>query len=385
MGNELRHCEVCGADHNGKCLCGSRWDPALRAPKTKTFGAAVVLGEFATHSAEWHAARGLGASSLAVLACHAIADNNPEFPRPSRSVWEIWAEAIGERTERSRSEDNERAMRLGNDLEPIILREYALKWGGNVTPYKASLRHPEHEWMTCNLDGVEWNGETPVALLECKRYHPSQLKHWDDDGVPLVIQAQSIAQQECTGVHAGWVVGLFANKLKRWPVVYDKADAEWMVEVGARFWHDHVLTRTPPEIDASQACADWILRKWSKGSGKTVDLDAEAGEWAERYAAASKAERAAEKERKEAGNQLLEIMGPAKKGLWDGGSVSRTRPYYFDREAFQADHPDIYEEFRNFEFDEREFREFHPHLYETYKTIPGKGSVRVYPKKTKTK
>lgn len=187
-----------------------------------------------------------------------------------RGPFAVWADKTGE-IETIES----LPMRRGRRLEALIIEEYGEQTGRAVTPWPRFklLRHPTIAFIAATLDAttIAEAGEIP---LEAKSALGSPAA-WGDEP-PLAYQCQAQLQGQCFGSPLMAIAGLVGpGPLKTYDLDRDDAFFEALVPALERFmWH--VRNRVPPEADGKAGTTDAIKRLWSRQSGETVALDAEA-------------------------------------------------------------------------------------------------------------
>jgi putative phage-type endonuclease len=204
---------------------------------------------------EWLAKRrsGIGGSDIAAIL--------------GLSTWKtavgVWLDKTGQSTEDAVG--NSEAAYFGTLFEGEIAREYSKRTGNAVQRVNRILRHPEHEWAIGNIDRaivspgsrvrVADDGGTLLGasgLLEVKTASAYKSGDWgregDDDAVPVHYQAQVMWYMAITGRAWADVAALIGGQrmvIRR--IHRDDETIAAMLERAHEFWHQHVLTRKPPE------------------------------------------------------------------------------------------------------------------------------------------
>lgn len=220
-----------------------------------------------------------------------------------------------------------RAMRMGNAAEAVIADDVAEKY---------SLRCIAGDTIRCN-DILPWVLATPdrfviddrarwIGVVECKLVGWRMVHHWiSDDGE--VVFPDSLAVQ-CT-----WQMGTTKTKrayvgalLGGWGeddfhhTTIELNEKLWggLLEIGDRFWKDHVLARVPPTPDGSERAREVLERIYPTiKRPMLLPADAEAADLMRRYIEARDRESAAKEEKGTIGNLLRSKVGDAQ-GLRDG-------------------------------------------------------------------
>ena len=229
----------------------------------------------------------------------------------------------------------EQLTKWGSLLEPVVREEYQSVTGRTVhyDGAYAVAHHPDLPWMTCTLDGrIE-----PDAVYEGKTAIAYSRSNWDD-GVPLPYQVQVQHQLFVTGRQWGSVACLIGGNDFRYYDIPRNDDFinEVMLPKLDEFWH-RVQTKTPPDIDGSEATREATRRLDPYDDGATTEfLDIE-WETVERWKdlKAKIKQLTDEKERLQA--EIEYAMGGYTFALLPDGSMlsykTQTRPSYQVKES----------------------------------------------------
>jgi putative phage-type endonuclease len=202
---------------------------------------------------------------------------------PWKTAVDIWLDKTGQQAEEVIGDPE--AMRWGSLLEDIIAREYSERTEHSLQRVNRILRHPAHEWVIGNIDRavvadgsrvrVADDGGTLLGaqgLLEVKTASAYKAGDWgrdgDDDAVPVHYQAQVMWYLGITGLQWADVAALIGGQrmiVRR--IERDDETIAAMLERAHEFWHQHVLTRRPPE----PATAKDVERLFPADNGETVE------------------------------------------------------------------------------------------------------------------
>ncbi|CRK56954.1 phage-related protein [Alloactinosynnema sp. L-07] len=205
--------------------------PSWRCPAGKT-----VLPAKAPH-ALWLARRreGLGASDAATVG--------------GSSPWSDLTTLFAEKVHGFTTPDSDR-MRVGRDLEPYVLSRFR-EATGLRTRRIGMLASREHPWMLASLDALSDDG----GLVEAKTTTSNFAFEWEDphgqESVPDHYLLQVQWQLKVSGRSHAWIACLFLDTRE---FIYrrverDDALIELLVQMGADFWHHHVLPQVAPPLD----------------------------------------------------------------------------------------------------------------------------------------
>ena len=253
-----------------------------------------------------------------------------------KSPYELWLEKRGEAPE---AEDTE-PMFWGRTLEPVIRQRYANETGKVVEVPGKILVHPKHPWMIANVDGII-PGE---RVLEVKTARTAE--GWGEEGTDEVPQAYLIQVQHylaVTGLPVADVAVLIGGQdYRTYEVPADDEAQEMIIEREVVFW-ERVKHGPAPEPTTFKA----LQAKFGSASREArVQADAECLEaytaLLEIKALKAQEERLKTVIMKKLGAADTLVEGDRVLVTWKAGKPSRR----FDAKAFQADHPDLYEQYR---------------------------------------
>jgi len=191
------------------------------------------------------------------------------YQAPSE-LWEV------KRGEVARFQGNEQT-EWGQDVEPAVRAWYVRRAGEAVYVPPISLLHPEHPWLRATPDGIVLvdADADPAARsnwrrgFEAKKAGGRVAHYWGEPGtdeVPLWYLVQCQAGMAVTGLDRWDLAASIAGEP---PEVYvvrrDDALIDLMLEAGREFL-DRVARGVPPEVDGTEAYADFIARRhpWSR-------------------------------------------------------------------------------------------------------------------------
>lgn len=239
--------------------------------------------------------QGIGASEIA-----AVVGVNPW-----KTPFDVFLDKMGqvERTETDRT-------RMGHRMEPVIADEFASR-ANRVLELCDTLVHPRFSWAVATPDRRVVGAR---ELVECKWVGPRLASHWgtDDDGVPEYVLTQCQWQLEVADADVCFVAALVGEEFRVYQVTRDTELAGLLLEQAERFWTDHVLTKTPPEITASPAARRYLESKYAKAGEAVLDPTPEADRLVHDYLEASRLEREAVAAKELAANGLRALIGDAR-------------------------------------------------------------------------
>jgi putative phage-type endonuclease len=184
--------------------------------------------------------KGLGGSDMAAVAGLS----------PYGSPWSVYWDKVNVVLDDGQSE----AALWGTLNEGTIADEWARRAGRTVIKPQ-TLVIPGEEWMRGNPDGLV-AGPAGAEVLEVKTAGEwAWATQWDGGHVvPAWYEAQCQWYMRLAGArraHLAVLVG--GNRLETLHVERNDRAIELLVDLGRRFWHDHVLAGVAPPPDASRA------------------------------------------------------------------------------------------------------------------------------------
>jgi putative phage-type endonuclease len=189
------------------------------------------------------------------------------------SQWEsrvgLWAHKLGLIPPREPT----MPMILGQELEPLIARLYTEQTGIKVRRATQLRQHPEHAFMLASLDRRA--GRKPIELKFSQR--GDGYGEPGTDEVPDDVLVQVLHQLAVVDEPEGEVALLRPSRdeLAIYVIRRDSSAEAAMIEEEAVFW-DHVLTRTEPPIDGSEATHRALAAIYPRDNGEAIEADQDA-------------------------------------------------------------------------------------------------------------
>jgi putative phage-type endonuclease len=216
------------------------------------------------HTPEWLEARenGIGASQAAA------AIGLSEWQSPIG----LWAEKLGLVPP---IEENV-SMRIGSALEPLIAQMYTEATGVKIRRANNLRQHAEHPFMLASLDRRA--GRKPIEL----KFSARAVGYGEPgtDEVPDDVLVQVLHQLAVLDEPEGDVALLKpgADDVLIYPITRTPEAEAAIVERETVFW-DHVVTRTEPPVDGSEATRRALTAMYPRGADElVVDADGETAE-----------------------------------------------------------------------------------------------------------
>lgn len=243
---------------------------------------------------EWLEARrkGLGASDMSTIA----------GVNRFSSLYELWLDKTG----RAGELEPTMVMRMGNMLEPVVRQLFTEESAVGVKAC-GLLRSKLWPWLQYTPDGITTDG----GLFEAKTTNWRMADEWADGQVADHAEIQVQAGMAVTGIKHAWVAALIDGR----EFVYQRVERDddliaGLVEMGSRFWTDHVLADVAPPItgQALEALKDEYAVVERDREIVTAD---QAHPFVDAYRAAHEAEKAAKADKDTAAANLRKLLGDA--------------------------------------------------------------------------
>lgn len=233
---------------------------------------------------------------------------------PWRGPHDVWLEKTG----RAKPREENELMEWGRYVEPAIVSLWRRRTGRTgrqvrfTGRHQRTIQHPDHPLLSATPDGLV----DPDATLEVKSYGYRLEHHWGEpgtDAVPDYYLTQVTLAMACTGRKRAYVVAEHERQVDEYIVEYDHELAEALADRCEQFWHDHVVTDTPPPVDHSDRCRLFLQQYYPRPIGNKVMMSAssETDEIARHLFAAEQAEAAAQQDKQLAQNRLKDRIGDA--------------------------------------------------------------------------
>jgi putative phage-type endonuclease len=180
-----------------------------------------------------------------------------------RSAFDVYADKLGLKPEQP---DNE-AMRQGRDLEDYVAQRFMEATGKKVRRRNAILQHPEHTFMTANIDrwvvgeNAGFEAKTTSVLNRCK---------FSQGEFPPNYYVQCMHYMAVTGAERWYLAVLVLNKAFHvFTIERDEAEIQALIEAEKHFWENHVLKQIPPAPDGSEATTEVIKQLFPEAKERT--------------------------------------------------------------------------------------------------------------------
>ena len=213
--------------------------PVNKLPFTELLDA-VLLGDFANGSQEWHDLRNepgvVGGSDIGAIA--------------GLSTWESaitkWAKKTGQIPDEVTPN---MSMKLGTILESPILNLFADEHPELTIWETGTWANKEHLWARSNPDGIYQTEDGQLGIIEVK----FSRDYWS--GVPQAYRAQVLWYMRVFGIKQAKLVALAGSSYMEFDIEWDEFEAQTLWDAAVRF---------------RQACLDMKMPYWD-GSNSTLE------------------------------------------------------------------------------------------------------------------
>lgn len=274
----------------------------------EVLGTARLVGKYENQSPEWHAqrAKGIGGSDAGVLAGLS----------PWQSPYTWVAKRLGKIED---TFEQSEAMFWGTTLESVIVDIWKQQHTDLLLyPDAGSWQNLERDWQLANPDAIYKRGDT-YGIVEVKtaRYEDG----WDEktNTIPLHYKAQVLWYLQTFGFKHAYVVVLFAgSKLRTFEVDYNEFEADLNLDAVKQV-KQFLDAGTMPDFSAPFNSTLQTVRE----QHPDIDPDGkeELGDLYIHYANAVSDEARAVEHANHLKARVLDAMGNAKAGLYDGEVV----------------------------------------------------------------
>lgn len=261
---------------------------------------------------------------------------------PYRSALEVYLDKIGAPGPDVDSD----AAQWGNRLEAVVAEHFADETGFEILPGQPMVWHPAQPFMFANVDRLlrEPGADHPCALLEVKTTGAHLADRWTD-GPPDRVLVQVHHYLACTGLARAFVAVLIGGQhFEQFEVERDDELVANLIEVEREFWA-RVERREPPAPDASESASRALQRLYADFEKDTeIDLPIEASSLLDALRETKRVAAEMKDEDRRLSNALKALLGEAHIGVLDGRKAvtwSRWTQKRLDRDALEADHPDL--------------------------------------------
>ncbi len=259
-----------------------------------------------------------------------------------KSPLELWLDKTGQIPFGEAGE----AAYWGTQLEPFVKREFTKRTGIEIREVKQLLQSEEHPFMLATLDGVCYDPNFGECVFEAKTASVYKAQEWENT-IPDEYMLQIQHYMAVTGYPATYIAVLIGGNSFKWKLIErDEELISMLIELESKFW-EKVKNGTPPPVDGSDACADFLAKKFSESTKTEIQLPEKAAEIILQYETVSNQISKLTEQKTVAENKLKEMLGNNEIGTigdirvaWK--SVSQER---LNSKLLKTERPEIYSEY----------------------------------------
>lgn len=201
---------------------------------------------------EWRAARSTFVGGSEVAALMGLS--------PWADAWKVWGQKTGLVPP---LEDNQK-LRLGRRMEKVIADEYELLTGRKVRRVENTIyRHPLFAALGASPDCLCIDEERGVEFKNVGQY---AMEGWGPEGsdeIPTHYLIQVQTYLEVLNLPVWDVAAMMAGQeVRLYTVERNTTLGGEIRRTVETFWNDHIVTGTPPPVDASETAGLWVKNKF---------------------------------------------------------------------------------------------------------------------------
>lgn len=162
----------------------------------------------------------------------------------------------------------------GHTLEPVIRNEFAkIHKEFEVMEFNKTMKKGV---FTANVDGIIFNEDGELGILEIKTANAFAGKAWGDE-VPHAYYAQTLHYMYVTGAKFAYIAVLIGgSEYKEYKVERDEASIDFMVAKGENFWYNYYLKDIIPPADGTDAYSKYQAELLEKSENEIIlDIESE--------------------------------------------------------------------------------------------------------------
>lgn len=237
--------------------------------------------------------------------------------------------------------EQEEAMEMGLELEPVIASRYAKATGAKIArDNKFRIFQKEgYDFLGASLDRIATMPNGERRIVEIKTVVSNAYNNWEDE-VPQTYYAQVQAQMCISGIHAAdFAILIDGRRNKRIEVPYDPVFIDIALPRLKAFWEGHIIPEIPPAKTVKRFADSLVL-------DATLEISPEEYGLCEKANEIKAAKSSIEKQYKLITDQIRMIVGENSAIVYQGDTIATWKrdksSLEFDEESFKADHPELF-------------------------------------------
>lgn len=265
------------------------------------------------------------------------------------SQWKTPLDVYRDKTGEAEEQEESEAMRWGALLEGLVAEEFARRQNVKVQRRNQLYRDSEYPFLIANIDRHIVGSKD---ILECKTTSGWNRNQWGEEGtdqVPFPYLCQVQHYMMVLDRQRAWIAVLIDGRDFR---IYCVDRNEKLIGIirdrCRKFWNEHVLAGVPPEPTTKQ---DIETLYKAGGHEGIVTAAPDVEEEARSLAGLKQQKKELDKEIEAHENEIKKAIGEAAELVRasDGKTIATwksTTSKRFDGKAFEADYPDLYEQYK---------------------------------------
>lgn len=261
-----------------------------------------------------------------------------------KSALELWMEKLGYKEYDEVGE----AAYWGTTLEHIVRKEFMKRSGLQVDTINLMLKHPEHEFMLANIDGIVTDHEGRKCIFEAKTASAYKLDQWKDDEIPESYMLQIQHYMAVTGYERTYIAVLIGGNTFKYTVVdKDEELISMIMQIEKQFW-DCVTSDIAPEVDGSESCTNMLNNLYaSSKKGNSIILPDEAQTIIEEYNKNKEQESYYTEKKNECVNKLKSLIEENEVAKINNSTITwkSSTSERIDTKKLKGEQPEIYNKY----------------------------------------
>lgn len=274
-------------------------------------------------------------------------------------------------------------MEWGNRAEPIIFkkfRENHPEW--RIQKSYFMWKHPVHEFMLANVDGLIFDPQRGWGVLEIKNVGEFLKDEWGEVEAPehYVIQLQHYL--EVLGLNWGYFAILIGgNTYKEFYVERNNELIDALISIEKDFWFNHVLKGVPPLPDGSDSAEEILGMIYPASSAlpmeEVLELESSTIDLINEFDEIKDQIKELEKRKKEI-SQLIQVqVGDYQSAVCQDRKITYKASRSFNEEELKKSEPEIYKNYSKSVLDKNRFKKDLPKVYDKFMLPTDKRSLTI--------
>jgi|GEM_PF-2379538 len=228
---------------------------------------------------------------------------------PFRDAFSVWAEKTGQID----SPEPNKRMRKGKYMEEAVAHWFSDVHGVPVVWFDSTVRHASRTFQCASPDAFELDGDgARSGVVEVKIVGWDQRWGWGEPGGSKIPDHYALQCQwlcSTTDLPYASVAAQIGDDLSVYRVDRDPDIEATLLDVGRRWWHEHIELGKAPEIGDTAAAAAYLKKRFPKNTDVVRCATEEETALILRYRSLCEAWDAVNHDCQVAENRLKEIIG----------------------------------------------------------------------------